>query len=205
MAFDNFKSLGEVGLAFNVSVKIESFVQPIPFPVDENFRNELTFDLRHMNVRMSEASICESLIAPVVKKVWRAYADSLLLWSHIPFGTEEPLLGTPDYCFSGRSVLGLVNDQPPYVLLVEAKKDDFDGGWGQCLAAMLAAQRLNMPANPVVHGGVSNGYQWEFGRLSGQEFTRDMRSFSLFDLAGLFAAWNCVFAQAKAQALAAAA
>ena len=38
------------------------------------------------------------------------------------------------FFFAKRSPLGPVRDRP-YVLFVEAKKDDFDAGWGQCLAA----------------------------------------------------------------------
>ena len=52
------------------------------------------------------------------------------------------------------------------MLFVEAKKDDFDAAWGQCLAAMIAAQRLNDRPACVVHGGVSNGRVWYFGKLA---------------------------------------
>ncbi len=97
-----------------------------------------------------------------------------------------------------------MQDQP-YVLVVEAKKDDFDGGWAQCLAAMLAAQRLNDRPTRVVYGCVCNGWLWHFGKLEEGRLTQEIRQFVLSDLPGLFAAWNYIFAQAKEQALAPAA
>ena len=201
MAFGAYKTLGEAALAHNVSVKVASFVQPIPFPVDERLRADLRWNLENINIRMSEAATCEFLIAPILREVWKAYSDSLLIWSHIPFGPGEPLFGFPDYFFSRRSPLGLVQDQPPYVLVVEAKKDDFEAGWGQCLAAMLAAQKLNGHPPRTIYGSVSTGRVWEFGKLHEQEFTQEFKQFVHTDLADLLAAWNYVFAQAKQEAL----
>src|SRR5204863_6990361 len=106
------------------------------------------------------------------------------LWSHVPLGTEEPLVGTPDYYLSRLSPLGFVCDQP-YVLVIEAKKDDFDGGWAQCLAAMLAAQRLNDSPRRIIHGCVSSGFLWEYGKLDGKELVTELQSFFLPDLPGL--------------------
>jgi hypothetical protein len=204
MAFGPFKSLREVALTCQIGVHVEAFVESVPVRVDERFQDDLTFSLQNIAVRMSEASICEFLISPVLREVWRPYCDSLSIWSHVPFGAEDPLLGVPDYFFSRRSPLGLVQDQP-YVLVVEAKKDDFDAGWAQCLAAMLAAQRMNDRPSRLVYGCVSNGPSWEFGKLDECSLTQEIRQFILSDLPGLFGAWNYVFTQAKEQALAPAA
>ena len=204
MAFGNFKSVQDVARMFQVSVQVGSFVQPAAMPVSDRLREELQDSRENMPLRMSEAALCEFLIAPILKEVWKPYRDSLMLWSHVPLGTEEPLVGTPDYYFSRRSPLGLVSDQP-FVLIVEAKKDDFDAGWAQGLAAMLAAQKMNDSSRRVIHGSVSNGFVWEFGLLEEKRFLVDLRQFHLSDLPGLFAAWNYVLGQAKAQALAPAA
>ncbi len=200
MAFGNFKSAQEVALAFQVSVQVAYFVQPVPMAVDERLREDLQFAQEHLNLLMSEAALCENLIAPVLREVWKPYRDTLLLWSHVPLGTEEPLIGTPDYFLSRRSPLGFVADQP-YVLVIEAKKDDFEAGWGQCLAAMLAAQRTNTSPLRNIHGCVSTGRFWQFGVLSGKQFTLELRQFVISALPGLFAAWNYIFMQAREQAL----
>jgi hypothetical protein len=203
VAFGSFNSLADLATRYQVRPRYRDFVQLRPREVDERFEKELAFAWDNVPVLASEAAICEFLILPVLREVWRPFSDSLVIWSHMTFGTGE-LQGVPDYYFSRRPPLGLVPDKP-YVLLVEAKKDDFDAGWAQCLVAMLAAQKLNGHPTTVIHGCVSNGRVWEFGKLEGNDFTREVRTFVLSNLPELFAAWNDVLARVKEQALAAAA
>jgi hypothetical protein len=70
---------------------------------------------------------------------------------------------------------------------------------------MVAAQQINENPSGAVYGCVTNGSLWQFGKLEGRAFTQEIREYVLSDLPTLFAAWNYVFAQAKAQALASAA
>lgn len=202
MAFGAFETLGDVLRAYQVQLRQERFVQPRARTVDERFRERLEFLLANVPVSASEQSICEFLITPVLQEVWLPYSDALTLWSHISFTADKALTGFPDYFFAKRSPLGPVVRDRPYMLFVEAKKDDFDAGWGQCLAAMLAAQKLNEEPEGVIHGGVSNGRVWYLGKLQGKVLTQDPRGFTLDDLEGLFAALNYVFAEAKAMVLA---
>jgi hypothetical protein len=60
-------------------------------------------------------------------------------WSII----DHKLSGFPEYILASRSPLGKIVFDKPYLLLVEAKQDNFEAGWAQCLAEMIAAQRLN--------------------------------------------------------------
>jgi hypothetical protein len=198
MPFGSFRSIQEIATRFQVSLKVESFLQPLPVTLDERFVDDLEFTRSHVAVRISEAAIGEFLIAPVLKQAWRPYKDVLTFWSHVPLGTAEPLVGVADYVFCRRSELGLVIDRP-FVILIEAKKDDFEGGWAQCLAALLAAQRLNGDSSHVVFGIVSNGNSWEFGRLEGTVFTQELRTFTISDLPELVAALNAVFDAAQEQ------
>ena len=149
MAFGGFKSLGAVALTYQIVLRPEPFVQPVPMVVDEGFRRRLEFSRLNAPVTVSEQAISEFLIAPVLQELWRAYSDYLMFWSHVAFGEALPLKGFPDYFFAKRSPLGRVLDQP-YVLFVEAKSDDFDAAWAQCLAAMLAAQQLNKQPDQVI-------------------------------------------------------
>jgi hypothetical protein len=71
---------------------------------------------------------------------------------------------------SARSALGIAVIDKPYLIVVEAKQDNFTKGWGQCLAAMVAAQKINgEPATPVF-GIVTNGTTWQLGRLQDNQF-----------------------------------
>ena len=147
-------------------LRVEKFIQPIPYPVNEYLENRLELLLENAPVSVSEEAICEFLISPILQEIWLSYRDSLMMWSHASFGVEQPFMGYPDYFFSKRSPLGPVRDQP-YVLFMEAKRDDFDGAWAQCLSAMLAAQKINKYPEQTIFGGVSNGLisrspSWKF-------------------------------------------
>jgi hypothetical protein len=200
MAFGTYKSVQEVAKKYQIVVLVEPFVTPVPLPVEERFQQELTYVLQHIDVKMSEAAISEFLIAPILKEIWKRYDDCLLLWSHVALSVGEEFEGYPDYLFTRRSPLGLVRDKP-YVVVVEAKKDDFEAGWGQCLAALLAAQTINDNDQLLLQGVVSNGEVWQFGTLQAKQFVRDPRSFTISDLSGLFAALHDIFERAKQQAL----
>jgi hypothetical protein len=89
--------------------------------------------------------------------------------------------------------------EKPYFLLVEAKQDKFDEGWAQCLAEMVAAQRLNDEFQIIIFGIVSNGDRWQFGKLEGKIFTRNQTFYTIQELDKLFAAVNYVFQQCEAQ------
>ncbi len=196
MAFGAFQDVGQVARTYQITVQVEEFLQPIPFPVDERFQSELQSDLKYISVTVSEAAICEFLIAPILKKIWTSYRDALTLWSHVSLGVDDPLFGIPDYVFCKRTRLGLVQDQP-YIIVVEAKKDDFHAGWGQCLAAMLAAQKMNPQPSQTIYGCVSTGLLWTFGKLEGQTLVQEIRKYTITDLPELFAALNYLFDQAR--------
>jgi hypothetical protein len=200
MAFGAYKNIQETAKKHQITLRVEPFVQLLPITIDERFQQDLSYMLEHVDVKMSEASISEFLIAPILKEIWRRYADSLLIWSHVSLNVGEEFEGYPDYLFTKLTPLGLVRDKP-YVLVMEAKKDDFEGGWGQCLAAMLAAQIINGEEQLILQGSVSNGDVWQFGRLQARQFVRDPRSFTISDLSELFAALHGVFELAKQQAL----
>ena len=88
----------------------------------------------------------------------------------------------------------------PLIILVEAKKNDFEQGWGQCLAELVAAQKINEDTDFPVYGIVTDATLWQFGQLVGDAFTRNRTNFSLDNLPILFGAVDSVFKAAKARA-----
>ena len=58
----------------------------------------------------------------------------------------------------------------PLLCVIEAKRDDFDKGRGQCLAEMHACVWKNRRdgRNPELFGIVSNGQGWRFYRLAAE-------------------------------------
>lgn len=158
---------------------------------------DINFALKHVGFRRSEFAACENFIYPILREVWKNYLDDLMVWSHQPIFFDAELSGTPDYFVARRSPLGPDVVDKPYLMVVEAKKDDFELGWGQCLAAMVAALKINQVPEQTVYGIATTGVAWEFAKLKGDQFTRDLRVFTLADLAQLLGAVHYHFEQCK--------
>ena len=154
----------------------------------EQFLQDFEWTRQNLNVFVSEASRCEAIIFPVLKENYKAYADNYELWIGTSIDYNATLLcgmevregqalalrtqeEKGNYLISTRSRLGKTVVGKPLIILVEAKRNDFDRGWGQCLAESVAAQKMNNDAAFPVYGIVTDGNLWQFGRLVGDTFT----------------------------------
>ena len=201
MAFTNYKNIADVLKSFPLIYQEQDFIQNIKFQSDEYFISRLNTVIQEGIVFNSEYAICENIISPILTEVWRGYIQSFLIWSHQPLNYDENLSGVPDYVVAQRSPRGKVVFEKPYVIVVEAKKDNFEEGWGQCLAEMLAAQKLNNDPSKKLFGMVSNGKLWEFGVLQEEMFTKNRKYYVLENLKELMGAVNFLFAESLAQLL----
>jgi hypothetical protein len=201
MPFGNYRSLADALVALQLTEVEEPFIEPKPIAVSNTFRGHMDFLLRHFDATGSDAAICESLLFPVLWASLKPFVDVLGLWSHVPLYRGEQLLGVPDYFIAKRSPLSLRVPLTPCAIIMEAKKNDFDAGWSQCLAAMHAVQLLNGEPQRVIYGGVSDGMIWRFGKLHSQTFAQHPRLFQFYDLDELFAAWHHVMELCKQQVL----
>ncbi|OKH51910.1 hypothetical protein NIES2101_16620 [Calothrix sp. HK-06] len=199
MAFSNYKSISAVIKKFQIKYIQANFMHEIDFPVKETFKEELDLLFADGVIDNSEDAICENLIYPVLKEVWKPYRQKLTLWSHETLTYDEDLSGVPDYTVTKRNPLSTIVFDKPYFLTVEAKQDKFEEGWGQCLAEMIAVQRINNNFDSDVFGIVSNGKVWQFGKLSSDLFTRNKDLYVIQDLNKLFAAVNYIFQQCDLQ------
>ncbi len=199
MPFTSYKSIAAILQEFPLTYQERDFLPLQEFVPDELFRSRFQLVLAEGVVFNSEAAICEAIIAPILWEIWRHYYKSFLLWSHQPLYWDEQLSGVPDYLLARRSPRGKVLLEPPYLMLIEAKRDDFEAGWGQCLAAMLAARNLNDDPERQIFGGVSNGKLWEFGALKAECFTKNTKFFSLDPLEELMGALYSLFSLCQQQ------
>ena len=199
MAFSDFKAIPEVQERFRIKHTDTDFitVSETEISPSEQFLQELAFSRQYIDVFASESARCEAVIFPVLREVYKAYAEDYALWIKKPITYDETLSGTPDYFISTRSELGMLVVGIPLIMFVEAKKNDFEQGWGQCLAELVAAQKINADPDVPVYGIVSDGTWWQFGCLVGDAFTRNRTSFSVDNLPSLFGAINVVFKAAS--------
>lgn len=197
MASGTYQSLGDVLKTYRIQ-----YVQAV-FPVSDpltpaplRLKEDLAFTQQAVYYRNSEAAVCENLIYPILKEVWRPFTKSLAIWSHQPISLNDELKGVPDYIFSKQSELGKAVFETPYVAVVEAKRGNFDYAWPQCCLEMYTIQQLNQDSRPIV-GIVSNGDVWEIAQLEGSVFAEFSAQFTLDRIDQLFSALTYVLETCK--------
>ena len=86
----------------------------------------------------------------------------------------------------------------PVICIAEAKKENFNEGWAQALAEMVAAQRFNQNDELEVSGIVTTGSIWQFRKLRKKDLTLEIVSYSaLEDLQKVMNIVNWIFYEAK--------
>jgi len=198
MAFTDFKNPKQVLTTFNLTYCEKDFIIPTAFEITPHFQEMFTFRKTYLNTQASEAAICEMIIFPILEETFKKYVDIFTLWSHQSIHYDDVLTGIPDYLIATQSKHGKIVLGYPLLTAVEAKQNNFIKGWGQCLAEMVALQKLNDDTNLTVYGIVTDGDKWQFGKLINDEFIKN-RSFLADDLETLFGAINYIFAHLKKQ------
>ncbi len=193
MAFTKYKTLAEVLKKYQIKYNESHFQIITDLKVPEILIEDLAFTFDKIAYQVSEAAICENLIYPVLKSVFKHYSEYFALWSHQPIEYDSELSGIPDYMISKRSSLGKIVFDSPFVAVVEAKKDDFTGGWAQCGLEMYAIQKINSGYLKPLFGIVSNGETWEFGQLHEGTFTMFKERFDIAQLAILYNVISSIF------------
>ena len=188
MAFTDFKSIMQVQETFDIKYTEEDYIQYDDIKPSQTFLEEFAFNRRHINVFGSETSCCENVIYPVIREVYKKYAEYFTLWSHQPISCDDQLSGIPDYLISTKSTLGKTVLGTPVIIVVEAKRNDFIEGWGQCLAELVAIQKINEDNEKPVYGIVTDGALWQFGKFEHDLFTQNETVLSISDLNKVFGA-----------------
>lgn len=117
MSSSQYRSLGETLKELEISFREDNFMQEIPFAIPDYFLTDLEFMLNEGVVDNSEYAICENLIYPILKEVWKPLAKKFTLWSHQYLNYTSNLTGFPEYILARRSPLGKVVFDKPYFLL----------------------------------------------------------------------------------------
>lgn len=196
MAFTDFKSIQQVQQAFNIKYREENYLNLPEIQPSELFMEELKFNRHYLDIFSSEASRCENIIYPILREVYKHYAENYVLWSHKALSYDDVLTGIPDYLFALRSELGKTMLGLPIIAVVEAKQNNFTEGWGQCLAEIIAAQYLNSAKIPI-YGVVTDGEVWHFGKLLGQTFIKNEEIFVISELGKIFAALHFIIHESQ--------
>lgn len=192
MPFSNYKQISQVQQEFGIRVQRKTFIPKETVEPTESFVRELNLTLEIVPVS-SKGSRTETVIFPILREVYKDYAEIFTLWIEQFLAYDANLNGTPDYILATNSPLGKTVFTKPLVAMVEAKKNDFEAGWGQCLAELVAAQKINGDETFAVYGIVTDGLTWQFGKLENNLFTQDTSIQAIDDLPPLFGALHFVF------------
>lgn len=206
MAFTDYKNIEQVLRKESVLVLNEAF---LPDNLEKElpawFLDDIAFALATRSSQETEAFYEEFLIVPFLKEIWKQHRQ-IKVWSHVSIKYDDDLCGCPDYLISGlceENSYEVLNT--PMLAAVQAKQQDFIGGWGQCLAAMLACQKINAEQAertdmPPVYGIVSTGEIWEFGKLEGRTLRRCPAPLSIATPTRLAGVLDWIFAECERHA-----
>ena len=194
MAFSNFQSISEVLEAYGIKYEEATFIAPTSLGASQAFIDALRFTLDYIDVYSSEGARKELIISPILREVYKKFVETLAFWVQKPLSADPLLSGVPDYLFGTKSPLGKKVLGLPLVLIVEARKNDFEQGWGQCLAELVAAQKINGTLEKPVYGIVTDGNVWQFGELTLSTFTQDKGDYFTNKINELFGAIDFVLA-----------
>jgi len=194
MAFSDYRNISQVQKRFGIKYREENFISVYEDTgPSAGFIEDFEFSNEHMDIYTSEASRSEAVIFPLLKEVYKKYFRNFSLWIQKSVTYDDDLTGTPDYIISSKSELGKTVLESPLVIIAEAKKSDFEQGWGQCLAELAAAQKINDDADLPVYGIVTDGKLWEFGKLVKNVFIKNREGYTIHYLVKLFSVLNYIF------------
>ena len=201
MVFTQFKFLKDVLKKYQLRLSKNNFIEtPLNCPAPSALHSDIIFSLKQGLYKHSEVAICEQLIYPILKTLWiEGFLEEMLLWSHTSFTVDDTLTGIPDYVFAQRTQYDSESLETPIFVAVEAKKDNFEEGWGQCAAEMVAAQQANQNAELTVYGVVTNGKLWEFAKIKSNLFTKNEDYIDIADLDKLYSALHFILEDCKKQ------
>lgn len=188
MTFSDFKTIADVQKRYKIKYTEFNFIVSQELSPPETFLKDFEFSRENIDIFTSDASRSEIIISPLLREVYKHHYRRYSFWIQKSMTYDETLSGTPDYTFSQRSELGKTVLEKPIVIVVEAKKNDFDQGWGQCLAELVASQKINDNPQRAVYGIVTDGNLWQFERLIADIFTKNSENFTIDKLSRLYGA-----------------
>ncbi len=200
MAFTDYKNLTILKAKHpQIIVNAEDFIPDLPeIEVESYLQRDIKRNLE--TYRSNEFYACEALVSPVLRYVWQnMYLRDMNMWTHQGIKYDDDLCGVPDFMFTHLDQKQYQILSYPIITTVEAKADNFVEGWAQCIAQMLACQKLNTKPNIIILGIVTTGKLWEFAKLEADIVAIHNVSYAIGDLPKLITVLNYLLGEAKKQ------
>lgn len=143
----------------------------------------------------SEKARSELIVVPVLlASIERSHnACSLYSGQRLDVAPDLGLTGECDFILTNSPALPILQD--PIMMLVEAKKNDIEGGLGQCTAQMIGARLFNEregSAISVIFGCVTTGESWQFLKLVDDTVLIDSDRYYLVNIGLLLGVFDAI-------------
>jgi hypothetical protein len=186
MAYSDF-SLAKVSKTFELKIlDAVNMFSAIPELESSNFLVEtLLYTVPLAISSNTEKARSEMIIAPILIELRKQLNSEISFFSGIDFtiDPEKGLNGNCDFLISRSPELLILT--APVIIIVEAKKENINGGLGQCVAEMLGARIFNEREGNdirVIFGAVTSGTNWRFLKLKDQVIEIDLTEYYLRDV-----------------------
>lgn len=188
MTYSDFISISQVEEHFQINVtSVESMFADVPsIPLSQYDAETLEDNVRLAIAINNEKARSEFIIAPLLLQAWRICRDYISLFSGVELkvAPEQGLSGRCDFLLSASTDRMFV--KAPILTVVEAKNDNLQSGFGQCIAEMVAVVKFNAQQGrniQVVHGCVTTGTEWRFLRIEQHNVVIDVTDYYISDSA----------------------
>ncbi len=147
---------------------------------------------------ISEKARSEFIVAPILLASRELSQNAVAIYSgqRLDVQPEQGLTGECDFILAATEPVPLL--RAPIVTIVEAKKNDVEGGLGQCAAQMVGARLLNQKegqAEAIVFGCVTTGEAWQFLRLRETELAIDKDRYYIDNVGAILAVFQAIIAE----------
>lgn len=182
MPYANFKTIDDIKNKFDVRILSRDSLFPdagererirVGARLSESLKENVPLAL---NINTEKAR-SELIIAPVLLEVRRLSEKQVSFFSGVEFDVEHPLDG-------GENLSGVIDyfiKSSNHILVVDAKKGDLEQGFNQLAVELIAMDKYDDGPWKVLHGAVTSGDFWRFGRLDREEklLRKDMNGYVL--------------------------
>jgi hypothetical protein len=201
MAYSKYKNVKNVAKKFGLTV-IPSDLFPHNLPtVEPSSWLKETLEISFEQGFDTEKERSERLVSPILTEFRRRNNRGLTVYSGhlLNVDSENDLTGECDYLIAlGDKILDFLDT--PIFSIVEAKKQDFELGTGQCAAQMIGALKYNETdgkQTPFLYGAATDGVKWRFMRMENQMLAIDRHYYQIDSLPKLLGVLQHIFEDCK--------
>ena len=169
---------------FNLKATFQEniFTKIAPRNASEWLKTSLSLGVELALQQDSEKARSELIIAPVFVELRIQAEKKISIFSGIEFNVDKKLrlTGECDFLISRSSYQMVLSS--PIVVAVEAKRQDFEKGYVQCIAEMYAARLFNEregTPTEIIYGTVTTGNVWQFLMLENNQALIETISFDI--------------------------